>query len=61
MAIIRERQLSEIWRDQRFDTSALRTEDGQPVTIIYPGRLNDDRGGDFCDAVISYSVMSNSM
>lgn len=28
------------------------TEDGTPVTVAYAGRLNDGRGGDFCDAVV---------
>jgi hypothetical protein len=25
---------------------------GEEITVIYPGRINDGRGGDFCDAVI---------
>ena len=29
------------------------TEDDGPVRIIYPGRLNDDRGADLRDAVIT--------
>jgi len=47
-----EKQLSEIWRQQRIRPAGLATEGGKPVTIIYPGRTNDNRGGDYCDAVI---------
>lgn len=31
----------------------MRTEDGQPVKVIYPGRPNRDRGADLLDAVIA--------
>ena len=47
-----ERQLSEIWGSQRIRPVGLVTGDGQNVTVLYPGRLNDGRGGDFCDAVV---------
>ncbi len=47
-----ERQLSEIWTSQRFGGS-LMTSGGTEVTVIYPGRINDSRGGDFCDVVLS--------
>ena len=29
------------------------TEDGEPIKIVYPGRVNDDRGADFRDVVIA--------
>ena len=55
MAIkILERQLSDIWRRQSFQ-GALLTENGEKLEIVYPGRINDNRGGDFCDAVIAFS------
>ena len=50
--IIKERQLSEIWQSRKISPSGLLTGDGQNVTILYPGRLNDGRGGDFRDAVV---------
>ena len=31
------------------------TEEGEPIKIIYPGRINDDRGADLLDAVIATS------
>ena len=49
---VNEKQLSEIWRKQAFENRRLVTENGVPITIVYPGRINDRRGGDFCDAVI---------
>ena len=49
---ISERQLSEIWRHQWLG-GALTTEDGEPLKVLYAGRVNDDRGGDFRDAVIA--------
>jgi hypothetical protein len=52
-AIINEKQLSEIWRRQALNGSPLFTEDGRPLTVVYPGRGNDGRGGDYCDAVIN--------
>lgn len=48
-----ERQLVEIWQNQSLAKSSLLTEDGEPIEIVYPGRINDDRGGDFRDAVIA--------
>ncbi len=29
------------------------TEEGQPIRILYPGRINDDQGADLLDAVIA--------
>lgn len=48
-----ERQLSDIWRLQSFGGELL-TDGGERVAIIYPGRVNDNKGGDFCDAVIAF-------
>ena len=41
-----------IWQHQLLDRNDLATEDGEPIKIIYPGRINDDRGADLLDAVI---------
>jgi len=47
-----ESKLEKIWRYQLLDKDKLATEDGEPVKVIYPGRLNNERGADFRDAVI---------
>ncbi len=48
-----ESQIIEIWRYQLLNRTELATEEGEPLEIIYPGRINDDRGADFRDAVIA--------
>ena len=48
-----ERELSEIWRRQRF-AGELKSETGEALRVIYQGRRNDNRGGDFCDAIIAF-------
>jgi len=51
-AKVLERQIIEIWQHQLLDGTKLTTEGGESIKIIYPGRINDDRGPDFRDAVI---------
>jgi hypothetical protein len=48
-----ERQVVRIWQNQLLGKTRLESEDGEPLEIIYPGRVNDDQGADFRDAVIS--------
>jgi hypothetical protein len=48
-----EKQVVEIWQHQLLEGRALTTEDGEPIRVVYPGRVNDDRGADFRDAVIA--------
>ena len=50
-----EGQIVKIWQHQLLDRTGLTTEEGEPIGIIYPGRVNDDQGGDFRDAVIATS------
>jgi len=50
-----ESQVIEIWQHQLLGGMELASEDGEPIKIIYPGRINDDRGADFRDAVIATS------
>ena len=50
-----ESQLVKIWQQRLPYLTDLTTEDGEPIRIIYPGRINDDRGADFRDAVIATS------
>ncbi|MFC1948991.1 DUF2851 family protein [Chloroflexota bacterium] len=47
-----ENQFVEVWKGQLFDKTGLATEDGEPIDIIYPGRLNDGEGADFRDTII---------
>jgi len=47
-----ERQIVKIWQ-HLLNRTELATEDGEPIKIIYPGRMNDDRGADFRDVVIA--------
>jgi len=48
-----ESRVVEIWRDRLPGRTDLVTEDNEPVRIVYPGRLNGDRGADYRDAVIA--------
>ncbi len=48
-----ESQVIKIWQCQLLDRTELTTEGGEPIEIIYPGRINDDQGADFRDAVIA--------
>ena len=47
-----ESRIVKIWRDSLPGRTDLLTEEGDPVRIVYPGRLNGDRGADYRDAVI---------
>jgi hypothetical protein len=47
-----ERAVVEIWQNCLASRADLVTEEGVPIRVIYPGRLNDDRGADLLDAVI---------
>ncbi|MBI2860844.1 MAG: DUF2851 family protein [Chloroflexi bacterium] len=54
MGDLPERLISQMWQEQ-LQMTGLATEDADPITIIYPGRLNDRRGADLRDAVIATS------
>ena len=54
-ARVAESQVVEIWQQQLVARTELTTEGGEPIKIIYPGRINDGRGADFRDAVIAIS------
>jgi len=47
-----ESLIVKIWQYQLLDRTNLATEEGEPIRIIYPGRINDDRGADLLDAAI---------
>jgi len=49
---LHESQIINLWRYLLLKEIALIAEDGTPVKIIYPGRINDDQGADFRDAVM---------
>ena len=42
-----------IWQSQLLERTDLATEDGEPIRVIYPGRLNDGQGADLLDAVVA--------
>jgi len=41
-----------IWQQQLLGRTDLVTEEGEPIRIIYPGRINDGHGADLRDAAI---------
>ncbi|WP_340106757.1 DUF2851 family protein [Rhodohalobacter sp. 8-1] len=45
-----ETLLQWVWQELEFDTTSLRTAEGQPVEIIEPGELNTGAGPDFLGA-----------
>jgi hypothetical protein len=47
-----ESRVVKIWQQQPLGESNLTTEEGEPIRVIYPGRLSDDQGADLLDAVI---------
>jgi hypothetical protein len=47
-----ESRVVKIWQDCIKGRTDLVTEEDGPIEVVYPGRLNDDRGADLCDAVI---------
>ena len=52
---VSERWAVEVWQNRLTGRADLVTEEGEPIKIIYPGRINDDRGADLLDAVIATS------
>ncbi|ULQ57570.1 DUF2851 family protein [Flavihumibacter rivuli] len=47
---MQEKLLQFIWQGKYFESRNLITEQGEPVTILDPGSLNDHQGPDFRDA-----------
>jgi len=52
---VSEAQVTEVWQRWLLIGTRVVTEGGEPIEIIYPGRVNDDGGPDFRDAVIATS------
>ena len=50
---ITESEIVKIWQHHLPGRAGLVTEDGELIRIVYPGRINDDRGADFRDAIIA--------
>ena len=48
-----ESEVVGIWQCQLLKKTELTTEAGEPIEIVYPGRVNDGQGADFRDAVIA--------
>ncbi|MDD5287703.1 MAG: DUF2851 family protein [Dehalococcoidales bacterium] len=49
---VTEKLVTEAWQSLLATTRKLKTETGQTLTVIYPGRTSDAPGSDFQDAVI---------
>lgn len=49
---IPEKQVVNIWQEKIQKQRCWSDSEGNPVEVLYPGRLNDGRGGDFQDALI---------
>lgn len=47
-----EKLLHFLWQFQYFNRTDLRTTTGEPILIVFPGRLNVHQGPDFLDAKI---------
>jgi hypothetical protein len=47
-----EKLLSFIWQQQYFNKFDLRTAEGEPLDVIFPGTLNPNQGPDFLEATI---------
>jgi hypothetical protein len=52
-SVFTESQVVKIWQELLPERNDLVTEEDGPVRVVYPGRPNDDRGADLCDAVIN--------
>lgn len=50
---MRERDVINLWQHLIRSGRRLTTADNEPIKIIYPGRINHNRGADFCDAVVA--------
>lgn len=49
---ITEKKVVLFWQEQARKQRCWSDSEGNPVEVLYPGRLNDGRGGDFQDALI---------
>ena len=52
---LHENQIVNLWQHLLPDNTGLTTDSGEPIRVIYPGRVNDGQGADFRDAVIATS------
>jgi len=51
--MVSEREIVKVWQCKLLDKRVLVSEEGELIEIIYPGRINDDQGADFRDAVVA--------
>lgn len=49
---MKEEFLHYVWKTGQFDSKELRSKEGEPIEIIYPGEHNHDSGPDFINAKI---------
>ncbi|HZU04727.1 MAG TPA: DUF2851 family protein [Chloroflexota bacterium] len=55
-ASLNEAFVARLWRAQRFARAALRTVEGFPLEVVYPGRRRGERGPDFQDALLVFAA-----
>jgi hypothetical protein len=48
-----EKKVVRLWQKQVAYQRTITGSEGEELEVVYPGRLNDTRGGDFRDAVVS--------
>lgn len=58
LTAIPESLIHQIWQQQRFDATDLRTSTGESICIVNPGHYNLDEGPDFLDATIELDRMT---
>jgi hypothetical protein len=49
---ISEQFIRQLWKNQRLTASNLKTVDGKPIEVLFPGKQNQDGGPDFTGARI---------
>ncbi len=55
---MKEEFIHYIWKTKQFNPTNLKTQDGQPITIIHPGEHNHSSGPDFFNAQLFIGKMA---
>ena len=59
-ALLQEKVVCCLWFDQFLDAEGLRTADGTPLRLHWPGHWNEDKGPDFLNAEVSFKKRSEA-
>jgi hypothetical protein len=57
---INEIEAIRLWQERLALKSCLIDLSGRPIEVVYPGRINDSRGGDFRDALVTIGQENKS-